>query len=113
MAVTINAGDRELHLTIRAASESTRDLIEGQMGALKSDLASSGYHLGGYSVDVSAGGQGGEAFSAFQQDPGRQPSGRESYARPEGRRDRPVQPAALEHRTRVLETRAGAINYRI
>jgi flagellar hook-length control protein FliK len=113
VAVTIGARERDLHLTIRAAQESTKELILGQIGALKEQLEGSGYHLGGFSVDVSGGspdGQGGQAF-AFQQDPGRQPE-----RQPEARRD--VQPEAAPlpkeaQRAAPPKARLGAINYRI
>jgi flagellar hook-length control protein FliK len=111
VAVTISARDRELHLTIHASSEATRNLIASQADGLRSGLADSGYRLGGFNVDVSANGQGGEAFSQFQQGAGRQPSGRQPDARAEGGpADRHPAHVLLE---RVLEARAGAINLRI
>lgn len=111
VAVTISARDRELHLTIHAASEATRDLIENQAGGLRSGLADSGYHLSGFSVDVSANGRGGEAFSAFQQGADGQAPGRQPDAKPDG--GPAYRLAARAQPERVLETRAGAINLRI
>jgi len=110
VAVTIISRDRDLHLTIHAASESTRDLILNQIGGLKEELTAGGYHLNGFSVDVSGGGQGGQAFT-FQQDPGRQ-SGQRPEARPETRPGGAPPPKEAP-RAGVPEVRAGAINYRI
>ncbi len=111
VAVTISARDRDLHLTIRAASESTRDLILNQIGGLREELTAGGYHLNGFSVDVSGGGgQGGQTFT-FQQDPGRQ-SGQRPEARPEARPGGAPPPKEAP-RAGAPEARAGAINYRI
>lgn len=111
VAVTISARDRELRLDIRAASGTTRDLITDQIGALKNELATNGYHLDGFNVDVSGNSQGSEAFSAPQQDPGRQPQERQPEARsgtPQG-----ATLAGPSQPDRVLEARAGSIRYRV
>jgi flagellar hook-length control protein FliK len=111
VAVTISARDNDLRLTIRAGSESTKDLILSQIGGLKQELTQGGYRLEGFSVDVSGGqgGQGGQA-SASRQDPGNQPE-RRPDARPE---PKSVTPAPKEARfVRVPEARAGSINVRI
>ena len=107
VAVSISARDKGLHLSIRAASEATRSLIVDQMGALKDELASGGYHLEGFSVDVSGQGRGGEPFSAFQQESGRRPPERQLDAKPG------ASPDPQPQRHPALEKRAGGISYRI
>lgn len=105
VTVSISARDRELHLTMRTQSESTREIILNQIGELRLELASSDYHLSGFSVDVSGGGAGGEAFSAFQDGQERRNAGR----RPPEPRATPALDAPLRG---APEIRLGAINLR-
>lgn len=105
ITVSISARDRELHLTMRTQSESTREIILNQIGELRLELASSDYHLSGFSVDVSGGGAGGEAFSAFQDGQERRSAGR----RPPEPRATPALDAPLRG---APEIRLGAINLR-
>jgi len=104
VAVTIGAQGRELRLTIRASQESTRELILDQIGTLKQQLEDSGYHLDGFSVDVS----GGNGGPGFQQNPERQPEAHRS-ARPEAA----PQPQPKEPARAAPKVWQGAINYRI
>ncbi len=106
VAVAISARDRELHLAIRTQSESTREIILNQIGALKLELASSDYRLSGFSVDVSGGGAGGEASSAFHGGQERRNAG---GGQPEAR---PTPVADAPRRGPAPEMRAGAINLR-
>ena len=111
VAVTISAKDNDLRLSIRTGSESTRELILSQIDGLKQELTQGGYHLEGFSVDVSGGqsGQGGQSF-AFRQDPGSQPE-RQPDARPQPKTG---MPAPKEARfPREPEARIGSINVRI
>ena len=111
VAVTISAKDNDLRLSIRTGSESTRELILSQIDGLKQELTQGGYHLEGFSVDVSGGqsGQGGQSF-AFRQDPGSQPE-RQPDARPQPKTG---MPAPKEARfPREPESRIGSINVRI
>ena len=104
--MAISARDRELHLAIRTQSESTREIILNQIGALKLELASSDYRLSGFSVDVSGGGAGGEASSAFHGGQERRNAG---GGQPEAR---PAPVADAPRRGPAPEMRAGAINLR-
>ncbi len=107
VAVSISARDRELHLTIRTQSESTREIILNQIGALKLELASGEYRLSGFSVDVSGGGAGGEAFSAFQDGQERRNAGeRHPEAHPTPAADVPLRGAAPEMRAGTINLRA-------
>jgi flagellar hook-length control protein FliK len=108
VTVAISTRDRELHLTIRTQSESTREIILNQIGALKLELASSDYHLSGFSVDVSGGGAGGETFSAFQGGQERRSAGGGRQPEP---RTTPV--ADAPWRGAAPELRAGTINLRV
>ena len=111
VAVTISAKDNDLRLSIRTGSESTRELILSQIDGLKQELTQGGYHLEGFSVDVSGGqsGQSGQSF-AFRQDPGSQPE-RQPDARPQPKTG---MPAPKEARfPREPEARIGSINVRI
>ena len=104
VAVTIGAQGRELRLTIRASQESTRELILDQIGTLKLQLEDSGYHLDGFSVDVS----GGNGAPGFQQNPERQPEAHRSERPEAAPQPQPKEPARAA--PRVWQ---GAINYRI
>ena len=111
VAVTISAKDNDLRLSIRTGSESTRELILSQIDGLKQELTQGGYHLEGFSVDVSGGqsGQGGQSF-AFRQDPGSQPE-RQPDARPQPKTGMPTPKEARF--PREPESRIGSINVRI
>jgi flagellar hook-length control protein FliK len=105
VAVTIRARERELSLHIRASSGETRELILSQIDDLRGGLATGDYRLGELSVEVNTSGHEGAAFSTFAQG--------------EGNREAPRQPlkqsqvAAAEVPDRVIQTRKGAILYRI
>ena len=111
VAVTISAKDNDLRLSIRTGSESTRELILSQIDGLKQELTQGGYHLEGFSVDVSGGqsGQSGQSF-AFRQDPGSQPE-RQPDARPQTKTRMPTPKEARF--PREPEARIGSINVRI
>jgi flagellar hook-length control protein FliK len=105
VSVTIHARERDLSLSIRASSETTRTLILSQIDDLRSGLSTGDYRLGELSVEVNANGYGGAGSSAASQE--------QEDARPR-RASRKVGGQTAEAAPeRAPQTRAGAIMYRI